>query len=323
MVLPMSEVKLLSEWLNNDRPEIPWQTIDKFSAYWQQKRMVYPVGRERETVRCHCDMDHEEEVFYPQGKPVILCSFTGCTREISPAELRNWRFDSSAFVRHLAELFQCKGSPVEIIGGKLWSLGMTAHRIGGIPRDVYFALNLCKDSYAIYDRLPKDGTQAILISGSSQMQYSDHFKADNVFCIGEILSLTGSHLTLNVDAMDARLGVPVEKKKKPKNTTGSRANNVKKMLAEIIKEISGAYSHYCNQNYRDNGSQELYPRLTFEQLGERVRISKGTVSKIFSEEDENGDLAYKELHIMWEILGSKAQILKYGMKHLQNKQKGR
>ena len=319
----MSEVKLLSEWLNNDRPEIPWQTIDKLSAYWQQKRMVYPVGRERETVRCHCDMDHEEEVFYPQGKPVILCPYTGCTREVSPAELRNWRFDSSAFVRHLAELFQCKGSPVEIIGGNLWSLGMTAHRIGGIPRDVYFALNLGKDSYAIYDRLPKDGTQAILISGSSQMQYSNHFKADHVFSISDILSFAGDRLELNIDAMNARLGVPVEKKKKPKNTTGSRANNVKKMLAEIIKEISGAYSHYCNQNYRDNGSQELYPRLTFEQLGERVGISKGTVSKIFSAEDENGKPLYKELIIMWEILASKTQILKYGRENLKNKQQKR
>ena len=99
--------------------------------------------------------------------------------------------------------------------------------------------------------------------------------------------------------------------------------NRKQGLLEIIKEISGAYSHYCNQNYRDNGSLELYPRLTFEQLGERVGISKGTVSKIFSEKDENGNPAYKELHIMWEVPGSKEQILKYGMKHLQNKQKGR
>ena len=323
MVLPMSEIKLLSEWLNHDRPEIPWQTIDKLSAYWQQKRMVYPVGRERTTARCHCDMDHEEEVFYPQGKPVILCSYTGCIREVSTTELRDWRFDSSAFAGHLGELFQCKGTPEEIIGGKLWSLGMTAHRIGGIPRDVYFAFNLCKDSYAIYDRLPKDGTQAILISGSSQMQYSDHFKADNVFSIGEILTFIGDHLTLNVDAMDARLGVPIEKKKKPKNTTGCRANNVKKLLEEIIKEISGAYSFYCNQNYREDGPKDIYPRFTFEQLGKRVGIAKGTVSKIFSEKDENGDPAYKELHIMWEILGSKAQILKYGMTHLQNKQKGR
>ena len=323
MVLPMSEIKLLSEWLNHNRPEIPWQTIDKLSACWQQKRTVYPVGRERTTARCHCDMDHEEEVFYPQGKPVILCSYTGCTREVSTTELRDWRFDSSVFVRHLGELFQCKGTPEEIIGGKLWALGMTAHRIGGIPRDVYFALNLGKDSFNIYERLPKDGTQAILISGSSQMQYSDHFKADHVFCIGDILSFAGDHLELNIDAMDARLGIPVEKKKKPKNTTGCRANNVKKLLEEIKTEISRAYSHYCNQNYRDNGSQELYPRLTFEQLGERVGISKGTVSKIFSEEDENGNPAYKELHIMWDILGSKEQILKYGMKHLQNKQKGR
>ena len=57
--------------------------------------------------------------------------------------------------------------------------------------------------------------------------------------------------------------------------------------------------------------------------GERVGIAKGTVSKIFSEKDENGDPAYKELHIMWEVLGSKEQILKYGMTHLQNKQKGK
>ena len=52
-----------------------------------------------------------------------------------------------------------------------------------------------------------------------------------------------------------------------------------------------------------------------------VGIYKNTVSKIFSAKDENGDPAYKELHIMWEILCSKAQILKYGMTHLQNKQK--
>ena len=54
-----------------------------------------------------------------------------------------------------------------------------------------------------------------------------------------------------------------------------------------------------------------------------VGIYKNTVSKIFSAKDENGDPAYKELHIMWEILGSKAQILKYGMTHLQNKQKNK
>ena len=294
-----------------------------FQTVVNSQKMVYPVGRERTTARCHCDIDHEEEVFYPQGKPVILCSYTGCMREVSTTELLDWRFDSSVFARHLGELFLCKGTPEEIIGGKLWSLGMTAHYIGGIPRNVFFVLNLCKDSCTIYERLPRDGTQAILISGSSQMQYSDHFKADHVFCIGDILSFAGDHLELNIDAMDARLGIPVEKKKRPKNSTGCRANNVKKLLEEIKTEISRAYSHYCNQNYRDNGSQELYPRLTFEQLGERVGISKGTVSKIFSEEDENGDPAYKELHIMWEILGSKAQILKYGMKHLQNKQKGR
>ena len=58
-------------------------------------------------------------------------------------------------------------------------------------------------------------------------------------------------------------------------------------------------------------------------MGERVGISKGTVSKIFSAEDENGKPLYKELIIMWEILGSKEQILKYGMTHLQNSQKNK
>ena len=37
-----------------------------------------------------------------------------------------------------------------------------------------------------------------------------------------------------------------------------------------------------NQNYREDGPQEIYPRLTYEQLGERVGITKGAVSKIFS-----------------------------------------
>ena len=89
------------------------------------------------------------------------------------------------------------------------------------------------------------------------MQYSDHFKADHVFSIGEILSFAGDRLELNIDAMNARLGVQVEKKKKPKNTAGSRANNVKKLLEEIIKEISSAYSFYCNQNYREDGPKDI------------------------------------------------------------------
>ena len=79
---------------------------------------------------------------------------------------------------------------------------------------------------------------------------------------------------LNVDAMDVWLEVPVEKKKKPKNTTGCRANNVKKLLEEIIKEISSAYSFYCNQNYREDGPKDIYPRLTFKQLGKRVQNNR-------------------------------------------------
>ena len=67
----------------------------------------------------------------------------------------------------------------------------------------------------------------------------------------------------------------------------------------------------------------LYPRLTFEQLGERVGISMSTVSKIFSAEDENEAPPYKELHIMWEVFGLKEQILKQDRKHLQNKQKNK
>ena len=62
---------------------------------------------------------------------------------------------------------------------------------------------------------------------------------------------------------------------------------------------------------------------TIERMAERVGITKGTVSKIFSAEDENEAPAYKELLIMREIPGSKEQILKYGMKHLQNKQNNR
>ena len=64
-------------------------------------------------------------------------------------------------------------------------------------------------------------------------------------------------MTLNMDVMDARPGVPVVKKKKPKNTSGCRANNVKKLLEEIIKEISGAYSFYCKQNYREDAPKDV------------------------------------------------------------------
>ena len=54
-----------------------------------------------------------------------------------------------------------------------------------------------------------------------------------------------------------------------------------------------------------------------------VEKKKKPKNTTFRAEDENEAPAYKELHIMWEVLGSKAQILQYGMKHLQNKQKNK
>ena len=116
------------------------------------------------------------------------------------------------------------------------------------------------------------------------------------------------------------------------NACQGNSSKLQSLIAGVCHTFTGMQSWYCDKRSLQNMSispcevsffKDLtaLPKRSFSSpCSFFIGIYKNTVSKIFSEKDEFGKTLYKELHIMWKILGSKAQILKYGMTHLQNKQ---
>ena len=312
MTSSKNELQRLSDWLNLDNAEFPWNVVSAFSPFWRSRKIICAIGEERTTARCNCDYDHEEAVFYPKGEAVILCAHTGCSRTVLPEELRFWSFNGGEMAAAIGGLFQCKGEPQEIVGGKLWKLGMTAHRIGGIPCDIYFVVRMGKDANALYERLPQESKQAVLIVGSSGCEYSEHFPSDRIFHIADILNLTPDGLELKLEEIDARLG-SIPKREKEKPDAGARAKNVDMLQKELEAELYQAWSFYCNRNSRDCESKR-YPRLTLEQLAERIDSTKGTISKIFNAK-KNGKPKYPLLTILWNTLAREDEVMRYGRSH--------
>jgi len=83
-----------------------------------------------------------------------------------------------------------------------------------MPRAVYFALRATSDADSIDEKSPGDSSRAVLIVGSSNHRASDHFPADKIFNIADIMEPTG--LVFNRESMDLMLdGIPKPEKAKP------------------------------------------------------------------------------------------------------------
>lgn len=303
-----NELQRLSDWLNLDKAEFPWNVVSAFSPFWRSRKIISAVGEERTTARCNCDYDHEENVFYPKGEAVILCAHTGCSRTVLPEELRFWSFNGGEMAAAIGGLFQCKGEPQEIVGGKLWKLGMTAHRIGGIPCDIYFVVRMGKDANALYERLPQESKQAVLIVGSSGCEYSEHFPSDRIFHIADILNLTPDGLELKLEEIDARLGC-IPKVEKKTATAGDHGKYVLSLNKELYEFLKSAYSFYT----RGAGTKgEKYPTLTLRLMAERLGCAPTTVRNILRKKDETSRKEFKEIEQRWKAGQTREGIIEFG-----------
>ncbi len=305
-----SELQKLSEWLNAERSEFPWSAVQGFASYWRDRKVLYPVAAILKKAPCSCDSGDLEEIEYDKaGKPYIMCSRTGHIRFLEKEELRYWSFGGEVLAAILSGLLECKGRPQELIPAKLWKLGQTARHLGGQPRDVYFALRMTSDAGSIYEKLPKDSSRAVLIVGSSNHRASDHFPADKIFCVADILWLEPTGLVLNRESMDLMLG-GIPKPEKRKANAGDRSKYVAQVKKAVYEYLKSAYYFYT-QGAGKRG--EEYKRLTLQLIADEVGCAKTTVRSILKAKDENGKAKYKELvECMWKYGQDRSGIIRYG-----------
>ena len=305
-----NELQLISDWLNLDSPELVWDRVARLSPYWMNNNLIVPdMQKERHTAHCDCDYDHEAEVIYPpDGGPVILCPYTGCVRSVTARELKIWHFNGAAFAGLLAKLLECKGRPTELLGGRLWNLGMSRHRLGGITRNLFFSSRMSSDTDAVYNLLPQDGIQAVLISGSSHVCRSEHFKDDLVFTMSDILSFSGDAVSVELEAMESRLG-GIPKEEKPKATAGDHGKYMAKMHRELYEYLKSAYYFYT-QGEGLNGGE--FPHMTLRYMAERLGCVPTTVRDILKKVDETKRKEYKEIGTRWQSCQTREGVLHFG-----------
>ena len=332
MTLLDSELLLISDWLNIDNPELIWDRVKRFSPYWLENNLItVDMRKERHTAHCDCDYEHEAEVLYSQDEPVIHCPHTGFTRKVEPRELRLWRFNGAAFAMLLGNVLECRQPPKELIGGRLWNLGLSPHRLGGITRNIFFSIRMSSETEAIYDALPKDGIQALLISGSSRICPSDHFKSDLVFCMPDIVSFRDGTPSLNLDVIESRLG-GIPNAEAPKPTSADHSKYVLQMNKELYEYLKSAYSFYTVGEGRNGGK---FAPMTLRYMADKLNCAPTTVRNILlkiegkkedrkeSEETKSykrrhnlltniEKKAYKDIAVRWEATQSRSGILHFG-----------
>lgn len=164
------------------------------------------------------------------------------------------------------------------------------------------------DADSIYEKPPKDSSRAVLIVGSSNHRASDHFLADKIFCIADIMAMESTDLVLNRESMDLMLG-GIPKPEKRKANAGDRSKYVEQVKKAVYEYLKSAYYFYT-QGAGKRG--EEYKRLTLQLIADEVGCAKTTVRSILQAKDENGKAEHKELQIMWKAGQDSSGIIRYG-----------
>ena len=185
---------------------------------------------------------------------------------------------------------------------------MTAHRIGGITRDLSFAPRMSASTEAICARLPKDGTQAVLLSGSSRFQQSDYFKADSAFRMSDILVFSGSELSLKLAELDSRLG-GVPSREKMRAITADRGKYADALNKALDEELKSAYDFYVNGEGRRGGK---YPSFTMRRIADLAGCAPATIQRILNKKDKSGRKEYKEIDQRWQCGQTREGIIRFG-----------
>ena len=228
------------------------------------------------TIRCPECGEHTEEVYCQEGDAgpprfYIHCPVTWRV-EIAADARRQWRVSVSQLVETVSQTMNLKGSPKELLAGRLWRMGRTLWN--GTNRDVVFARGLLwSDSQQVRSAIARC-SKPILVT-SRQLKTEIPWRNAPVALSLDLIAFMLDRFTLDVDEIIAILG---EKSSKPEESSIEvpTAEDLRLLVRRQIKaeQKTELTDVVYMRAYRQEGSMRKAANFLTKQTGQLINKDK-------------------------------------------------
>jgi hypothetical protein len=230
----------------------------------------------------------------------VDCPECGCT-EIDPRDLQRWTTDYHPLIALLRRELHTRGEWKIVVPGKLWQLGRAALH-GAVSRPIYLGRSFQgPQSRDVLAQLPTGRSPLLFAISRTPEEGLPGIEPERIFPLGELVYLDGEDLRLDVAAIEAQVRtflVPEEGEASRPRIRSSRAEAIDKIKKELHEHILSMKSFLAH-------SEDRLPRLTQQELGERVGLERSVVSRALR--DRSDPL----LPILWQTVNDPDAIRQY------------
>jgi len=258
-------------------------------------------------VVCDACFDHHVEkvtsIKYPDETTrfFISCPENGRV-EVPRDRLFQWTVDFAPILSSLASGLSVKGSPTEIVPGRIWNLGRAA--LAGKSKAVWVARGLAwPDAGQLAQSIPKGRSPVLFYLGQLADDDLLDIPRESIIELRTVVQMNGD-LVIDCEAIERQLAdvaaPPVTKKTKKQTQRDATVGAMKRELHERILSLKSAIRHAD-----DTGTPFDLPHVMQKELAEAIKVSESSVTRAIN---ESGDL---ELKILLQTIKNEDMIRKY------------
>lgn len=234
-----------------------------------------------------CGEHHVERVVpikYPKGQTrfFISCPENGRV-EVPRERLLEWAVDYTPLLAALASSLSTKGTPAEVVPGRVWNLGRAA--LAGKSKPVWAARGLAwPDARQIAQSIPKGRSPVLFHLGQTADDDLLGIPRESIIELRTVVHLDGD-LVVDREAIEAQLAdiesPPDKKQSKKRGAYDAAIGALKRELHERILSMKSAI-----RNADDTGESFDLPHVTQKELAEAIKVSESWVSRAINESDD-------------------------------------
>jgi hypothetical protein len=227
-----------------------------------------------------CSEGHVEavdQIAYPDGQTrfFINCPENGRT-EVPRERLLQWSVDYSPLLQALASALSARGSPTEVIPGRVWNLGRAA--LAGKSKALWAGRGLSwPDAVQVAAALPKGRSPVVFFIGQPPDDGLLAVPRESIIELRTVLHLD-KDLSVDAGAIESQMtGTAEEPKKKQAKKQTQRDATVGALKRELHQRILSLKS--ALRRAEDIGEPFELPRLTQKDLAAAIKASRSAVSR--------------------------------------------
>jgi len=258
-------------------------------------------------VVCDACWDHHVEqvapIKYHDGKTRFFISCPESGRiEVQRERLLQWTVNYVPLLEALASALSARGTPKEVIPGRVWNLDRAA--LAGKSKPVWAARGLAwPDAGQIAAALPSGRSPVLFFLGQAADDGLLAIPRESIIELRTVMHLDGK-LVVDRDAIEAQLTEVVEpavkKTTKKQSQRDATVGSLKRELHERILSLKSTI-----RNADDTGVPFDLPRVTQKELAAAIKVSESSVSRAIAESDDPW------LKILLETIENEDMIRKY------------